>query len=59
MEDCAAILRIAAAGGGTQRRFGYRGRECNPFAEPERISVADAFARFAGIDADGNSAGRS
>ncbi len=49
MQDCAAILAIAAtaAGGG---RFSYRGRECDPFAEPERIAVADAFARFAGID---------
>ena len=32
------------------RRFRFRGREANPFAEPERITVAEAFARHAGID---------
>lgn len=28
----------------------YQGHECDPFAEPERLSVAEAFARFAGLD---------
>ena len=28
----------------------YRGRETDPDAEPERIGVVEAFARFAGID---------
>lgn len=49
MADCAAVLRLAAEAGGASR-FGYRGRTCDPFAEPERITVAEAFDRFAGID---------
>ena len=49
MDDIAAFLRLAAqAAGGTELRF--RDRTCDPFAEPERLSVADAFARHAGID---------
>src|SRR4029077_12689462 len=28
----------------------FRGRVADPFAEPERLTVADAFMRFAGID---------
>jgi elongation factor P--(R)-beta-lysine ligase len=49
MEDCAAILAVAArVAGATQVSF--RGRTADPFAAPERVSVADAFARFAGID---------
>jgi len=28
----------------------FRGRECDPHAEPERLSVVDAFARYAAID---------
>src|SRR5580704_15772872 len=49
MRDCAALLALAAATAGT-REFRFRGRTADPFAEPERVSVADAFARFAGID---------
>jgi len=49
MEDCAAMLRLAAeAAGGTTLQ--YRGITCDPFAAPERLSVAEAFGRFAGID---------
>jgi lysyl-tRNA synthetase class 2 len=49
MADCAAFLRIAAEqAGATVLRF--RDRTCDPFAEPERLSVADALARHAGID---------
>lgn len=49
MEDCGAFLRLAAeAAGSTVLRHG--GIECDPFAMPERLSVADAFTRFAGID---------
>jgi elongation factor P--(R)-beta-lysine ligase len=46
--DCVAMLRIAAeiAGVGSLR---FRGRECDPFAEPERVGVVEAFQRFAGI----------
>jgi lysyl-tRNA synthetase class 2 len=48
-DDCAAILRAAAhAAGATALR--WRARTCDPFAEPERLSVADAFARYAQID---------
>jgi lysyl-tRNA synthetase class 2 len=49
MADCAAFLATAATAAGT-RAFTFRGRSADPFAMPERISVADAFARHAGID---------
>ena len=49
MDDCAAFLRLAAtAAGVTQLR--YRDRVCDPFAPYERVSVSQAFQRFAGID---------
>ncbi len=48
-DDCARLMALAAEKAGT-RRFSYRGREADPFAEPERLTVADAFSRFAGID---------
>jgi len=49
MNDCVAILGEAARAAGV-RQFNYRGRSSDPFAEPERLTVAEAFARFAGID---------
>jgi lysyl-tRNA synthetase class 2 len=49
MGDCAEILGLAAEAGGS-RLFAWRGRTCDPHAEPERLSVSDAFARHAGID---------
>jgi len=49
MADCADLLALAAETAGT-RRFAYRGRETDPFAEPERLTLAEAFTRFAGID---------
>jgi lysyl-tRNA synthetase class 2 len=49
MDDCAALLKEAARAAGTTR-FRFRGREADPFAEPERLTVAEAFARHAGID---------
>lgn len=49
MEDCTALLRLAARIGGASR-FTYRGAECDPFAEPERLTLTAAFARHAGID---------
>ena len=49
MSDCAAILAETAKAAGT-RQFSFRGRSADPFAEPERMSVAEAFARFAEID---------
>ncbi|CAM5774721.1 EF-P lysine aminoacylase GenX [Labrys miyagiensis] len=49
MEDCARLLALAAEAG-QRRQFSWRGIETNPFAEPERLSVAEAFERFAGMD---------
>jgi lysyl-tRNA synthetase class 2 len=49
VDDSLKILKLAAqtAGGGALR---YRQCTADPVAEPERLSVADAFRRFAGID---------
>jgi lysyl-tRNA synthetase class 2 len=49
MQDCAALLALAATRAGTTR-FSFRDRRCDPFAEPERLTVSDAFTRHAGID---------
>jgi lysyl-tRNA synthetase class 2 len=49
MDDCAAVLRLAAETVGVAE-LSYRGAVCDPFAEPERLTVAGAFERFAGID---------
>ncbi len=49
MADCAAILAVAAEAAGT-KHLRFRGRAADAFAEPERLTVAEAFARFAGID---------
>ncbi len=49
MKDCAELLALAADTAGT-RTLTYRGRETDPFQAPERLSVAEAFGRFAGID---------
>jgi len=49
MADCAALLRLAAdtAGG---RHWSFRGRDMDPHAPFERLTVAEAFRRYAGID---------
>jgi lysyl-tRNA synthetase class 2 len=49
MRDCAAFLALAAECAGS-KKFVFRGREADPFAEPERLTVADAFFRHAAID---------
>jgi lysyl-tRNA synthetase class 2 len=49
MEDCASLLALAARCAGVER-FRFRDREADPFAEPERLTVAEAFARWSGID---------
>jgi elongation factor P--(R)-beta-lysine ligase len=49
MQDCAAMLRLAAVAAGASV-LRYRDRVCDPFAEFERLSVVDAFQRYAGID---------
>ena len=49
MEDCAALMAATArATGATQ--FNFRGKTIDPFAVPERVTVAQAFERHAGID---------
>jgi lysyl-tRNA synthetase class 2 len=60
--DCVALCRMAAEITGAPA-LRYRGRACDPFAEPERIGVVEAFQRFAEIDlfatmdAEGNTDG--
>jgi lysyl-tRNA synthetase class 2 len=49
MDDCVRLIRLAAGTAGT-RTIAWKGRSCDPFAAPERLSVGDAFARHAGID---------
>ncbi|MGC1445765.1 MAG: EF-P lysine aminoacylase EpmA [Xanthobacteraceae bacterium] len=49
MADCAALVQKAAAIAGA-RQFSFRGRVADPFAAPERVTVAEAFKRLAGID---------
>jgi lysyl-tRNA synthetase class 2 len=49
MEDCAGFLAAAAAAAGATR-FSFRGRSADPLAPPERVTVAEAFARHAGIE---------
>ncbi len=47
--DALALIRLAAASTGIEQ-FSFRGRLCDPRAEAERISVAEAFALHADID---------
>ena len=49
MVDCAEFLMIAAECAGN-RTLRFRDRRCDPGAEPERLTVAEAFDRHAGID---------
>ena len=49
MEDCGAILNEAAKAAGSLQ-LQWKGRTADPYAAPERLSVADAFRKFAGID---------
>ena len=49
MEDCAALLAAAAEAAG-ERSCASRTARADPFAAPERLTVAEAFAQFAGID---------
>ena len=45
MADCAELLALAAAAGGVGTQLAFRGRTVDPFAPPERLTVAEAFAR--------------
>jgi elongation factor P--(R)-beta-lysine ligase len=58
MADSIAVIGQAAQATGIGR-FSFRGKVADPFAQPELLTVAAAFERFAGIDllatiADGN-----
>jgi lysyl-tRNA synthetase class 2 len=49
MADTIVVIAHAAQATGIGR-FSFRGRTADPFAEPELLTVAQAFERFAGID---------
>jgi lysyl-tRNA synthetase class 2 len=49
IEDCAAVVALAAHIA-QAKTFVYRGRVASPFEPPERLTVRDAFRRYAGID---------
>jgi lysyl-tRNA synthetase class 2 len=49
MEDCAEVLNLAALT--TQKNtITFRGKSCTLTAHPERLTVAEAFWRYTGID---------
>ncbi|GLK64419.1 EF-P lysine aminoacylase EpmA [Paracoccus kondratievae] len=48
-DDCAQYLRHAAEVAGAEA-LRFRGAECDPYAAPEVMSVAEAFREYAGID---------
>ena len=49
MADTIVVIAHAAQATGIGQ-FSFRGKVADPFAEPELITVASAFERFAGID---------
>jgi lysyl-tRNA synthetase class 2 len=49
MADSIVVIAHAAQATGIGR-FSFRGKSADPFAEPELLTVAAAFNRFAGID---------
>lgn len=49
MQDAVELLAVAARAANTSR-FAWRGRAADTNAAPDRMTVAQAFARFAGID---------
>ena len=49
MADCAALVALAAQATGSALLH-YRERSCDAADEPDRITVAAAFRKFAGID---------
>src|SRR5579864_2852564 len=48
-QDCLAVMRLAADIAG-RKELSFRDRVCDPHAEVERLSVAEAFAYHAGIE---------
>jgi lysyl-tRNA synthetase class 2 len=49
MADAVVVIAHAAQATGIGR-FSFRGKTADPFAEPELLTVAAAFERFAGVD---------
>lgn len=49
MADCVALVALAAETAGT-RQFSFRGRSVDPYADAERLSVQEAFIRYADVD---------
>jgi lysyl-tRNA synthetase class 2 len=49
MNDCTTLVRLAAEAAGT-KEFSFRGRSADPFLPADRMSVAEAFDRYAAID---------
>ena len=49
MADCEGLLHAAAAASGVTR-LTWRGKDCDPAAPWQRLSVAEAFHRYAGLD---------
>jgi len=47
--DCAELLAHVATSLGTEN-LAFRGNFADPFAEPERLSVSEAFLRYAAVD---------
>jgi lysyl-tRNA synthetase class 2 len=45
MDDCAALLALTGA-----KELRWEDKVCDPAATPERLTVADAFERYAGVD---------
>ena len=49
MQDCTDLMQLACTVAGS-KTLRYRDLTCDPFAEPERLGVAEAVARYAGLD---------
>src|SRR4051812_12736083 len=49
MADTIVVIATGAQATGIGQ-FAFRGRSCDPFAEPELLTVASAFEGFAGVD---------
>jgi lysyl-tRNA synthetase class 2 len=49
MEDCAGLLASSARAAGTDLLI-WRGHSADPFAEPEILTVCEAFSQYANLD---------
>ncbi len=49
MDDCAALMALSAEVAGASA-LTWRGHAIDPLVDPERLTVAEAFDRFAGVD---------